>query len=108
MRQRLFGKYFLTMALIVIFSFGALMLILTLVYNDYVANLKYDSLKKVSTSVSDFAGNQLNAIEEAQNNRGLYYIVKNVSGINDNDVFITNNYGIIKVCSCEEFGQLQE
>lgn len=105
MRQRLFGKYFLTMALIVVFSFGALMLILTLVYNDYVANLKYDSLKKVSTSVSDFAGNQLNAIEEAQNNRGLYYIVKNVSGINDNDVFITNNYGIIKVCSCEEFGQ---
>ena len=49
MRQRLFGKYFLTMALIVVFSFGALMLILTLVYNDYVANLKYDSLKKVST-----------------------------------------------------------
>lgn len=104
MRQRLFGKYFLAFMLIIILSLGTLMATLTLVYNDYVADLKYDSLKKVSESVADFAGGQLHTIDEAADNKGLYYIIKNLCAVNDSDVFVTNSYGIIKVCSCEEFG----
>ena len=53
MKLKLFKKYFLTTALIIIFSLAAMMMILSFVLNNYLARSKYETLNKCCTQVSD-------------------------------------------------------
>lgn len=103
MRQKLFKKQFGAIALIVFFSLSSILIILTFIYNNYLAEEKYKMLQKSCESIGDFVKleteNQDNYSEYA-----VYYIVNNLANVSECDIFITDQSGVIKICGCSEWG----
>ena len=103
MKQRLFTKYFLATGIMVVFSLTIMMMIMTVVYYQYVSNSKYESLKASCDSVSVFYKKNQGNISGFESQKGIYYIIKNLSDVSDYDIFITDEYGVIEICSCDEW-----
>jgi signal transduction histidine kinase len=101
MRLKLFKKYLFTTTAIILFTFVAFAMILAVVFNNYLAKSKYDSMKKTCATVSNFIVN--GDFKEENLNRGVYYIVSNMADAADFDMFISDTKGNIKLCSCEEW-----
>lgn len=102
MKLKLFKKYFLTTALIIIFSLAAMMMILSFVLNNYLARSKYETLNKCCTQVSDrftelSAGN-INAED-------FHKMMNSISEVSDVDVFLADTEGKVLVCSCDEWSE---
>lgn len=100
MRLKLFKKYFLATVAIILFSFAALMMILSVVFNNYISNVKYESMKKTSNTILAFY-NSANNVNDFSN--GFYYIVSNLANVGDFDIFITDTNGKVRLCACEEW-----
>ncbi len=104
MRQKLFKKQFGAIALIVFLSLSSILIILTFMYNNYLAEEKYKTLQKACESICDYveAGtkNQANGYSEDS----IYYIVNNLATVFECDIFVTDQSGVIKICSCEVWG----
>ncbi|MBQ8203374.1 MAG: HAMP domain-containing histidine kinase [Clostridia bacterium] len=109
MRQRIFNKYFLITASAILFSLSVMMVILTVIFNDYLSDMKYETLKKSCDSVANFTYNGLDSgeIEEEI----PYFIAKNISDVSDVDVFFLDENGVVRICSdsgvernCEHIG----
>ncbi len=103
MRQKLFKRYFGATAVIVVFSFSVILLILTFFYNNYLAEEKYKLLQKSCDSVSDFVESNTTEAEFLSDEKGIYYILHNISDISGLDVYVTDTSGVIMVCSCDEW-----
>lgn len=103
MKQRLFTKYFLTTAFLVLISLTVMLMILTVVYNNYLADYKYETLSKTCESVSAFAESENGGIKDRASAKGTYYIMRNLAEVSDLDLYITDNEGIIRICSCDEW-----
>lgn len=101
MRLKLFKKYLFATTAIIIFAFAAFAMILAVVFNNYLANNKYESMKKTCATVSDFIVNT--EVEREGLNSGMYYIVSNMADAADFNIFITDIEGNIRLCSCEEW-----
>ena len=54
LKQRLFKKYFLATAFIVLFSLTVMMMIMVFVFSKNIADSNYATLNKTCTSVGDF------------------------------------------------------
>ncbi len=103
MRQKLFKKQFGAIALIVFLSLSSILLILTFMYNNYLAEEKYKTLQKSCESISDFV--KLEAKKQGDYSEySVYYIVNNLASVAECDIFVTDQNGIIKICGCEEWG----
>jgi len=100
MRLKLFKKFFFATAAIIIFSLTALMMILAVVFNGYLSDNKYKSMKQTCDTISDFLVND--ELEEQAVEKGIYYIVSNLANAGDMDILLTDENGNIKICSCEE------
>ena len=103
MRQKLFKKQLGTIALIVFFSLSSVLVILTFIFNNYFANEKYTSLKKSCESVSDFAKYTVQNNEQNYNKLPFYYVMQNLSNVSNFDLFITDQDGVITICSCDDW-----
>lgn len=103
MRQKLFKKQLGTIALIVFLSLSSVLVILTFIFNNYFAEEKYNSLKKSCETVSEFIDYLCENDEQNYNKSSLYYIMKNVSNVSDFDIYITDEKGIISICTCDEW-----
>lgn len=105
MRQKLFKKQFGAIALIVFLSLSFILIILTFMYNNYLAEEKYKSLQKTCESVSDFTEYNMSQQEIGYDEYAVYYIMHNLSNVADIDVFMVDKNGVINLCACEEWGQ---
>lgn len=101
MKLKIFEKYFLTTALIIISSFAVIVLILSFVLNRNIAISKHDSLNKSCTEV----GKYIEMAVHDGNNLGktqFYRFFNTIAGAADADIFLTDNKGNILICGCEE------
>lgn len=102
-KHRLFSKYFIATAFIVLFSLTVLMMILTIVFSNNIADSKYTALDKTCSSIGDFV-NAINNVETENDERSLYYIMKNLAEISDSEVFYADTTGTVRICACEAWG----
>ncbi len=105
MRQKLFKKQFGAIALIVFLSLSFILIILTFMYNNYLAEEKHKSLQKSCESVSDFIEYNLSQQEDDYDEYAVYYIMNNLSNVADVDIFVIDKSGVIQLCACEEWGE---
>ncbi len=103
MRQRLFTKYFCATGVLVVASLTVMMMIMTVVYNNYLAKEEYNNLKTTCNSVSSFFNERHGNLYDFENQKGMYYIMKNAAQVTDNDVYITDSVGVIKICTCDQW-----
>ncbi len=104
MRQKLFKKQFGAIALIVFLSLSSILIILTFIYNNYLAKEKYDTLKKSCQAVNRFITDAREEGNVEYNEAALYYIMNNLASVSECDVFVTDQNGVIRICSCREWG----
>ncbi len=104
MRQKLFKKQFAAIALIVFLSFSSILLILTFMYNNYLAEETYKTLQKSCSAVSDFVNFENKNQYEDDNKYADYYIMNNLATVSECDIFITDKNAIIQICGCEDWG----
>jgi len=105
MKHRLFTKYFFATGVLVVLSLSVIMLVLTVLYNSYLSKSKYTSLEKSCESIADsYKRNNVN-FSDTQSQKGIYFMMQNLSEVSDFDMYITDSYGIIRVCTCEKWGQ---
>lgn len=100
MKLKLFKKYFLTTALIILISLTAMMMILVLVFNNYLASSKYKTLRECVTSVIDIVSDSDFYTDD---NDALFHIMNTISKVSEVDVFIADKNGEVVICSCEEW-----
>lgn len=105
MRQKLFKKQFAAIALIVFLSFSFILVILTFMYNNYIAEEKYEMLKESCESVSEFTEYNISEQSSVYNNYSTYYIMRNLADVTDINIFLIDNNGEIRLCACEMWGE---
>jgi len=101
MRLKLFKKYFFATVIIVLFSLAALVMILAVVFNNYLSESKYNTMEKTCITVTDFLNSK--NLDNESIRKGMYYIVSTLADANDFDIFITDTNGNIKVCACDDW-----
>lgn len=104
MRQKLFKKQFGAIALIVFLSLSFMLIILTFMYNNYLADEKCKSLEKSCETVVDFVDYGIVQQGSSYSENAVYYIMHNLANVSDFDIFVTDSSGIIEICACEEWG----
>ncbi|MCQ2450126.1 MAG: HAMP domain-containing histidine kinase [Clostridia bacterium] len=106
MHSRLFKKFFVPVALIIMLSLTGMMITMTLIFNKYLAVSNYKSLNKACDAVADFTQTALqqegDSINESMD-QYLYYITSNISDVYDFDVITTDATGQVRSCSCDEW-----
>ena len=100
MRLKLFKKYFLTTALIILSSLAVIMVILTFVLNNYIAKERHLSLSKACEEVSQFLES-----ESVDDSLQLEEVVPTIAEISGADIFIADEKRVVSICSCEDFSQ---
>ncbi len=103
MRHKLFKKQLGSIALIVFLSLSSVLVILTFIFNNYFADEKYNSLFKSCDSVSNFVKHSTDIEGENYNQDSVYYVMHNVSNVSDFSLYITDEQGIIYICSCDDW-----
>ncbi len=103
MRQKLFKKQFGAIALIVFLSLSFILIILTFIYNNYLAEEKHKLLQKSCESVSEFVEYNILQQQVGYDKYAVYYIMSNLSSVADIDVFMIDKNGVIRLCACEEW-----
>ncbi len=102
MRQRIFNKYFITTAVAILMSLGVMMVILTVIFNDYLADMKYETLKKSCDSVANFT---YNGLESGETQEDIpFFIAQNIANVSEVDVFFLDKNGVVNICGCSESG----
>ncbi|MBR6502734.1 MAG: HAMP domain-containing histidine kinase [Clostridia bacterium] len=103
MRHKLFKKQFGAIALIVFLSLSAILIILTFMYNEYIADQKYQTLQKSCESIADFIeiGNAQES--EQYDDSSIFYMMNNLAIVVDSDIFITDQSGVIRICGCKSW-----
>ncbi len=104
MRQKLFKKQFGAIALIVFFSLSTILIILTFMYNNFLAEEKYKTLQKSCAAISDFVKNGAESKSDGYNEYSVYYIMNNLVTVSEFDMFVTDSSGVISICSCSDWG----
>ncbi len=104
MRLKLFKKFFLMTSFIILLSLTGMMVILTIVVNNYLAKNNYKTLGKICSTVADFTESAVEHADSIDLSQNLYYITNTFADVNDYNVFIVDNEGIIRSCSCDDWG----
>ena len=103
MKLKLFKKYFLATAAIIFFSLFAMLMILSFVFNNYIAQVKHESLTKACDEAVEYieSAGELGKTVDAE---AFVNVLGTVSNISDTDIFIANYpSGEVMVCGCGEY-----
>ncbi len=103
MRLKLFKKYFFTTLLIIIFSLGFMMLILSFALDRFIAKTKYETLNNACGQVMDYI--TFFSEDGKMDGNQFYGMLRTVAKVSDADIFISDNSGKVVVCGCEEWSQ---
>lgn len=99
MKLRLFKRYFLVSGIVICVSLLAILMILTVVLNNYVASNIYESLKQSCVEVSQTIAES----EEGELSNDFLSISQALSSVLESDMFITDERGTVLVCACDEW-----
>lgn len=102
MKSKLFKRYFLTTAAIILFCLTFMLLILSVVISNYLARDKYELLEKNCRSVSVVATTDYNS---AAYERNLYNVIRVLGSVSDLQIYITDANCNIIVCTCQDWGK---
>ncbi len=101
MKLKLFNKYFLTTALIIIFSLAIMMIIFSFVLNNYIAKSRESTLSIACGEVEEYVINAKNDNESIAKT-DFINILNSVSSVATADVFIADTKGQIIACGCNK------
>jgi len=102
MRLKLFKKFFLTTSLIIVFSLAVMMMILSFVLNDYIAQSKHSTLLKCCQEVTEYVTDVGESGEKLEIEQ-LAGTVSSIADVSGSEIFIADNNGKVIVCSCAEW-----
>ncbi len=105
MRQKLFKKQFGAIALIVFLCLSAILIILTFMYNNYLAKEKYTVLKRSCEAIGDFINLGAQEEENDFDEYDVYYVMNNLANVYECDIFLTDKSGVINICACSAWKQ---
>ncbi len=100
MKLKLFKKYFLTTTAIIVFSLTIMIMILSLVLNNYLAKTKYQTLEKSCNEVTEYL------TELSVGTMGDDEFVKTINALAsvlNSDIFLSDSTGNIIACGCDEW-----
>ena len=103
MKLKLFKKYFFTTSLIIVFSLAVMMMILSFVLNNYIAQSKHNSLVKCCEVVSEYIESTTEESEITLDD--VIFNVNSLASVSDVEIFIADNNGKVIVCSCGEWNK---
>ena len=103
MKLKLFKKYFFTTAIIIMFSLTAMMMILSVVLNNYITKSKYETLTKACNEVSEHIASITS--EQKYDSSEFFNILTTVADVSDADIFIADISGKVTVCGCGEWNE---
>ena len=103
MRLKLFKKYFLTTSLIIVFSLGFLMMILSIVLNNYIVTSKQETMEKACLETVEHIN--LDTEKQKADLKELGAVVRPVAKISNLDIFIADANGNVVLCGCDEWAQ---
>lgn len=107
MKLKLFKKYFLTTAAIIIFSLMVMMMILSFVLNNYMAKSKQTTLSVACNEVSEYL-TDAQADSKTIGRDDFYSFLNATASISSADVFVTDTKGKIIACGCEDWQNSEE
>lgn len=102
MKLKLFKKYFLTTSVIIIFSFTAILMILSFVLNAYISKSRSSTLERACEEVVEYVDNA-KADDTPLDKKNFYRQLSTLSDVCEADVFIADNSGNIIICGCKEW-----
>ena len=104
MRLKLFKKYFFTTAVIILSSLTVMLLILSFVLNNYIADSRYTALSKACSQIGDYVDGIQN--KPVMNEKAeLLGVVKTIADFSESDIFICDSKGMAIICSCDDWVQ---
>lgn len=100
MKLKLFKKFFLTNALIILLSITGITVLLSIFISNYLTIEKKDTLKENCEAVSIVVAEMRKADLGDEENIALF---RAISKVTEADVFITDTSGNVLICSCEDW-----
>ncbi len=97
MRLKLFKKYFFATAMIIVFSMTVMMIILSIVMNQYFTRSKYDALRHCCEEVTAFTKTS------AQTDDDLDQLCNSLARVAGIDLFLADEDGKVTACGCDEW-----
>lgn len=98
MKLRLFKKLFLTTACVLFITLTLVFVLMSVFVNDEFAKNKYDVLNESCIAISDSLISEVGSFDNT-----THSIISSVSEINDIDIYVVDNFGRIKICSCKDY-----
>ena len=99
MKLRLFKRYFLVMGVSICASLFVILMLLSVVLNNYAVNDTYKSLKQSCIQVADTVSQSSNS----DITKDFLSISHALSSVIDADMFLTDEHGTVVVCACDEW-----
>ncbi len=101
MKFKLFKKYFLITAVTLVLSLSALMMILSVVLNKYIAKSTNQTLSGCCEQISQ----NFSLVLENENTDVFMDMARALANVSSADIFITDSHGGVLVCACDEWEQ---
>ncbi len=101
MKLRLFKRYYLAIGAIICISLLVILMLLSVVLNNYAVGNTYKTLKQSCTQVSETVA----GIENADVPQEFLSISRVLSSVIGTDMFVTDENGTVIVCACDEWQQ---
>ena len=98
MKLKLFKKLFITTACVLFVTLTLVFVLMSVFVNDEFARTKYEVLDKSCVAVAESFKENYNNFNES-----TYSLIDTVANLNELDIYIADNHGRIRVCSCDAF-----
>lgn len=100
MRLKVFKKFFFTTSCILLITLTLVFVILSFAVNNYIAGNKKRELIADCDTVAAMALEQDDGTDYT---RSLLPVMRAVAGVNQNELFVTDQNGRVILCGCEDF-----
>ncbi len=104
MKLKLFKKYFVITISIVAVSLVVLMMILSVVLNNNFTESSYKILKSSCEQIS----NSFEEFSAGEKSGEFSNIAVSLAQVTESDIFITDSYGTVVMCACDEWQETNE
>ena len=102
MKLKLFKKYFLTNAVIILLSFAVMSMILSVVLNGYIARSEYKTLNNYCQKISELITEE-SLQKDSEDFIKIVNIANSLSSVSNTDIFVTDSSGKIIICGCKDW-----
>lgn len=105
MKFKLLNKLFGTTLAIFLVSLIITSTLLNFVISNFFSKEKYSALEKNCIAVSQIVKTDFNS---ANFKRNIYNVIRAQNAVNNTDIFICDNNGLVVICGCDSFAQGKE